>query len=152
MIVMDAKLANFADRIAGYKKALDEAGAGKRARVVTGGLDVESCRAAVERELRRPNRPTAIFAASYAATLGTVRAMRTVGLDLPGDVSLIGIDDSDWMEVLHPYISAVAQPVEEMATEAWRLLNQRLAGGTGKFARLRLRCTLHVRESTRATK
>jgi LacI family transcriptional regulator len=152
MIVMDAKLANFADRIAGYRKALEEAGAGKRARIVTSGLDVESCRVAVERELRRPNRPTAIFAASYAATLGAVRAMRTVGLDLPRDISLIGIDDSDWMGLLHPYISAVAQPVEEIATEAWRLLNQRLAGGSAKFARIRLRCTLHVRVSTRAIK
>jgi LacI family transcriptional regulator len=149
MIVMDAKLANFADRIAGYRKALDESGAGKRARVVTGGLDVESCRAAVERELRKAGRPTAIFAASYAATLGAVRAMRSVGLDLPADISLLGIDDSDWMAVLHPYISAVAQPVEQMATEAWRLLNHRLAGGHAKSARIRLHCTLHVRESTR---
>jgi LacI family transcriptional regulator len=149
MIVMDAKLANFAERIAGYRQALEEAGAGKRARIVTGGLDVESCRAVVERELRRQHRPTAIFAASYAATLGAVRAMRAVGLDLPGDISLLGIDDSDWMAVLHPYISAVAQPVEEMATEAWRLLNQRLAGGHAKSARIRLHCTLHVRESTR---
>jgi len=152
MIVMDAKLANFADRIAGYRQALEEAGAGKRTRVVTGGLDVESCRTAVERELRRSNRPTAIFAASYAATLGAIRAMRAVGLDLPGDISLIGIDDSDWMAVLHPYISAVAQPVEAMATEAWRLLNHRLAGGHAKSARIRLHCTLHVRESTRAVR
>ncbi|MDQ7246591.1 LacI family DNA-binding transcriptional regulator [Dongia sedimenti] len=152
LIAMDPKLANFADRIAGYRKALAEAGAGRRARVVTGGLDVESCRTAIERELRRPDRPTAIFAASYVATLGAIKAIRAVGLDLPGDVSLLGIDDADWMEALHPYISAVAQPVEQMATEAWRLLNQRLAGGTAKSARIRLPCTLHVRESTRAVR
>ena len=117
--------------------------------MVTGGLDVESCRTAIERELRRPQRPTAIFAASYVATLGAIKAIRAVGLDLPGDVSLLGIDDADWMEALHPYISAVAQPVEQMAAEAWRLLNQRLGGGTAKSARIRLPCTLHVRESTR---
>jgi LacI family transcriptional regulator len=150
LIAMDPKLANFADRIAGYRKALVQAGVGKRARVVTGGLDVESCRTAIERELRRPDRPTAIFAASYVASLGAIKAIRAVGLDLPNDVSLLGIDDSDWMEALHPYISAVAQPVEEMATEAWRLLNQRLAGGNAKSARIRLPCTLHVRESTRS--
>lgn len=152
LIAMDPKLANFADRIAGYRKALAEAGVGRRARVVTGGLDVESCRTAIERELRRPQRPTAIFAASYVATLGAIKAIRAVGLDLPGDVSLLGIDDADWMEALHPYISAVAQPVEQMAAEAWRLLNQRLGGGTAKSARIRLPCTLHVRESTRPVK
>lgn len=152
LIAMDPKLANFADRIAGYRKALAEAGVGRRARVVTGGLDVESCRTAIERELRRPQRPTAIFAASYVATLGAIKAIRAVGLDLPSDVSLLGIDDADWMEALHPYISAVAQPVEQMAAEAWRLLNQRLGGGTAKSARIRLPCTLHVRESTRPVK
>ena len=149
-VVIDPKLANFADRIAGYRKALAEAGAGKRARVVTGGSDVETCKAAIAEALRRPNRPTAIFAASYAATLGAIKAIRAVGLEFPNDVSLLGIDDSDWMAMLHPYVSAVAQPVEEMAAEAWRLLNQRLAGGHAKSARIRLHCTLHVRESTRA--
>ncbi len=78
--------------------------------------------------------------------------MRSVGLDLPQDISLLGIDDSDWMAVLHPYISAVAQPVDAMAAEAWRLLLKRLAGGNAKSARIRLHCTLHVRESTRAVK
>jgi LacI family transcriptional regulator len=149
MLATDPKLKNIADRIAGYRKALDEVGLIKRARVVTGGLDVDACQAAIERELRRPDRPSAVFGATYAATLGAIKAIRAVGLDFPKDVSLLGIDDADWMAVLHPYISAVAQPVEEMAAAAWRLLNQRLAGGSAKSARIRLPCSLHVRESTR---
>jgi DNA-binding LacI/PurR family transcriptional regulator len=42
----------------------------------------------------------------------------------------------------------VAQPVAAMGTQAWRLLNQRLAGDRAKSARILLPCTLHVREST----
>jgi LacI family transcriptional regulator len=150
MLATDPKLANIAERVAGYRKALGEAGLGKRARVIVGGLDVDHCQGAAERELRRADRPTAIFAATYTATLGAIKAIRAIGLEFPRDISLLGIDDVDWMEVLHPYISAVAQPVEAMAAEAWRLLNQRLAGGHAKSARIRLPCTLHVRESTRA--
>ena len=148
LLATDTKLANIADRVAGYRKALTEAGAGKRARVVTGGLDVDSCQAAIEQELRRTDRPSAVFAASYVATLGSIKAIRAVDLDFPQDISLLGIDDSDWMSALRPYISAVAQPVEEMAAEAWRLLNQRLAGGGGANARIRLQCSLNAREST----
>jgi DNA-binding LacI/PurR family transcriptional regulator len=43
----------------------------------------------------------------------------------------------------------VAQPVDEMGAQAWRLLNQRLAGDRTKSARILLPCTLYVRESTR---
>jgi LacI family transcriptional regulator len=148
ILATDPKLANIADRVAGYRKALNQAGLGKRARVVTGGLDADSCQAAIERELRRADRPSAIFSATYAATLGAIKAIRAVGLDFPRDISLLGIDDSDWMSVLHPYVSAVAQPVAAMGTQAWRLLNQRLAGDRAKSARILLPCTLHVREST----
>jgi LacI family transcriptional regulator len=149
ILATDPKLANIGDRVAGYRKALNEAGLGKRARVVTGGLDADSCQVAMERELRRTDRPSAIFSATYAATLGAIKAIRAVGLEFPEDISLLGIDDSDWMSVLHPYVSAVAQPVEEMGAQAWRLLNQRLAGDRAKSARILLPCTLHVRESTR---
>jgi LacI family transcriptional regulator len=149
ILATDPKLANIADRVAGYRKALTEAGVGKRARIVTGGLDADACQAAIETELRRADRPSAIFAASYVATLGSIKAIRAVGLDFPKDISLLGIDDSDWMAALRPYITAVAQPVDEMAAEAWRLLNQRLADNGGARARVRLPCTLHVRESTR---
>jgi len=149
ILATDPKLANIADRIAGTRKAMAAAGASKRARVVIGGLDAEACRAAMEKELRRSDRPSAIFAVSYVATLGAIKAIRAVGLDFPQDISLLGIDDSDWMAALRPYVSAVAQPVEKMAAEAWRLLNERLAGGGGANVRLRLHCSLHVRESTR---
>ena len=149
LLATDPNLANIADRVAGYRRAMGEAGLADHVRVVTGGLDVDTCRAAIEQELRRAHRPSAVFAASYVATLGAIKAIRALDLDFPQDISLLGIDDSDWMSALRPYVSAVAQPVEEMAAEAWRLLNQRLAGGGGSYARLRLPCSLQVRESTR---
>jgi LacI family transcriptional regulator len=149
LVVSDTSLANIGDRIAGYRDALSEAGVADRARVIVGGFSVDGCRGAIEQELRRADRPTAIFSAAYIATLGAIKAIRALDLAFPDNVSLLSFDDSDWMMALRPYVSAVAQPVEEMAAEAWRLLKQRLTGTDGDVARVRLPCSLQVRESTR---
>ena len=74
---------------------------------------------------------------------------RALDLAFPEDVSLLGFDDSDWMTALRPYVSAIVQPIEEMAVEAWRLLIARLGGEGGAPARVQLPCTLQIRESTR---
>jgi LacI family transcriptional regulator len=149
-LVSTDRLANIHDRIEGYRRALAEAGCEDRARIVVGGMSVESCRSAIEQEVRRAERPTAVFAATYDATLGAIKAIRAVDLAFPEDISLLGFDDIDWMSVLRPYISTIGQPVEGMASAAWRLLTGRLAGdgGARTHARIRLPCTLQVRESS----
>jgi LacI family transcriptional regulator len=149
LLATSCKLANMRERVAGYRRALSEAGAWRRERLVLGGFSVEGCRGAIEQELRRAARPTAVFAASYDATLGAIKAIRALDLAFPEDVSLLGFDDSDWMTALRPYVSAIVQPIEEMAVKAWRLLIARLGGEGGAPARVQLPCTLQIRESTR---
>jgi DNA-binding LacI/PurR family transcriptional regulator len=65
-------------------------------------------------------------------------------------VSIVGFDDFDWMSALSPYLTTVAQPVDDFASTAWRLLTRRLSGGAAasEVARIELPCTLKVREST----
>lgn len=149
LVVTSPDLANMRERIAGYEAALAAAGFGARAQVLAGGFDVEGCRAAVEQALRRAAPPSAIFAANHVATLGAVKAIRALDLDFPGAVSLLGFDDTDWMTVLRPYLSVVAQPVASMADAVWRLLLDRLGDAGRPCRHLRLACTLAVRESTR---
>jgi LacI family transcriptional regulator len=148
LLATTGELANIRDRIAGYRRALAEAGCAGRARIVFGGLTVEGAQAAVGAALAAAGRPSALFALSYIATLGALKAIRACDLAFPGEVSLLGFDDSDWMTALRPYVSTVRQPVEAMAAEAWRLLEARLAGSRAAGARVRLPCTLTVREST----
>ena len=130
-----------------------DAGLSGHERVLVGGASVESCRSVLEQELRRADRPSAVFAATYDATLGAIKAIRAVDLNFPEDISLLGFDDFDWMTVLRPYVSTIGQPIDAMAASAWRLLRarlQRAAGGTrDSNARIRLPCTLQLRESTR---
>jgi len=140
---------NIAQRIAGCRRALREAGLEGRERVVCGGHDLESLRGAVEMELHRADRPTAIFALTNICALASIKASRGLGLDIPADVSIVGFDDFDWMLALRPYLTTVAQPVEEFASVAWRLLMARLLGEPpSEVDRVELPCALKVREST----
>src|SRR5271166_3753757 len=147
------QLKNIEERIAGARRALGEAGLPERERVVCGGHDLESLRGAIEMELHRADRPTAIFALTNVCALASIKAARGLGLEIPGDVSIVGFDDFDWMLALRPYLTTVAQPIEDFASASWRLLMRRLSGaGTSDVERIELPCTLKVRESTGAAR
>jgi LacI family transcriptional regulator len=149
LLTHSKRLENIGLRIAGAQRALVEAGLEGRERVIHGGHDLESLRGAIELELHRADRPTAIFALTNVCALASIKAARGLNLEIPGDVSIVGFDDFDWMFALRPYLTTVAQPVHDFAWSAWRLLMRRLKGaGASDFERVELPCTLRVREST----
>jgi LacI family transcriptional regulator len=142
-------LNNIQARIAGYRRALEEADLAKRARICVGGHVLDALRGSVEQELRRADPPTAIFALTNGSALAAIKAARGLGLEIPGEVSIVGFDDFDWMSALRPYLTTVAQPIEEFATCSWRLLMERINGEVGpEGRRIELPCTLRVRESS----
>jgi LacI family transcriptional regulator len=151
-VVTSPELDNMRERIEGYRAALAAADLADRARILAGGFTIEGCRGVIEQELLRAERPSAIFAATYVATLGAVKAIRALNLEFPGEVSLLGFDDIDWMTALRPYLSVVAQPVAAMADAVWALLRERLADPQGPCRHLRLPCTLAIRESTQRSR
>ena len=142
-------LDNIEQRIAGARRALAEAGHSEHDRVIYGGNDLESLRGAIEVELRRDDQLTAIFALTNVCALASIKAARGLGLEIPGDISIVGFDDFDWMWALKPYLTTIAQPIDDFASTAWRLLMRRLKGAAGTdIERIELPCTLKVREST----
>ena len=54
----------------------------------------------------------------------------------------------EWMRLVKPAVSAVRQPVEEMADCAWKLLVRRIAGDTTAPQSRRLNCAVTLRAST----
>lgn len=72
--------------------------------------------------LTRKRRPTAIIAADGPMAVGALKAARDSGLDVPMDLSLLCFDDAPWLELLSPPITAVAQPIAEIADAAVRSL------------------------------
>jgi LacI family transcriptional regulator, galactose operon repressor len=99
---------------------LGEAGLSALERISFGGGTIEGCRAAIEQDLRRSNPPTAIFAATFYATLGAVKAINALDLAFPEEISLLGFEHSEWMMAIRPYVSAVRQSVDDLAAVSWR--------------------------------
>ena len=80
-------------------------------------------------------RPTAVLCASDHLAVGALRALRELGLSVPGDVSLISFDDSRYLRGEDDGVTAVRQPIEEIGRRAARMLLGLLAqkeGGDGR--------------------
>jgi DNA-binding LacI/PurR family transcriptional regulator len=71
---------------------------------------------------------TALICASDPIALGAVRAVRRAGLSVPGDVSVIGFDDSALMNCVEPPLTTVRQPIETMGRMVIELLVSQIAG------------------------
>ncbi len=118
-------------RRAGFDDALAEHGLVVRADHVAHGLfTVESGRAAMEQLLAARPRPTAVFAASDEMAIGAMQAVREQGLDVPGDMSIVGFDDHDLSGAVG--LTTIRQPVVDIGGRAAaRLLAEVAAGRPG---------------------
>jgi DNA-binding LacI/PurR family transcriptional regulator len=106
-------------RLAGYRATLAEAGLADEAPLeLDGGFTVSGGVEAGRAALCGPNRPTAVFAASDEMAIGVMRGARELGLRVPEDVSVVGIDDHELAEFFD--LTTVAQPVLEQGRVAAR--------------------------------
>jgi DNA-binding LacI/PurR family transcriptional regulator len=104
--------------------------------------------------LRREDRATGVLCNSDVLAVGVLRAAEELGLDVPGDVSVVGFDDSSLARMVRPMLTTVRQDVEakgKAATAALLEAMSRARGvGTGRAKRLVLPTELVVRDSTAA--
>jgi LacI family transcriptional regulator len=98
--------------------------------------------------LSRLDRPTAVFAGSDLQALGVMRAARQLGLDVPGDLSVIGYDNLPVTAWIGPALTTVNQPLREMAGTATQMLLDLARGAELSTSRVDLVTELIVREST----
>ncbi len=150
VVVSLIDIGNIRERLAGIDAAIADV-PGARADVIETSTDVTEVAQIVAAQLAVQPRPTAIFTLNNVLTLGTLRATERLGLEIPADVSLLGFDDYDWMEVFRPSLSAIHQPVEEMARVAWHrlaiLTGAVPMGSDPAICHVRLPCTLAWRDS-----
>jgi DNA-binding LacI/PurR family transcriptional regulator len=83
-------------------------------------FSLEGGQAATTRLLRHG--VTGVICGSDILALGAVRAVRRAGLSVPGDVSVVGYDDSAFMSCTDPPLTTVRQPIESMGKAAVALL------------------------------
>ena len=98
--------------------------------------------------LSRPDRPTAVFAGNDLSAIGTMEAAQEMGLDVPGDVSVIGFDDIPEAARTTPALSTVRQPIQQMGSAAVELLIALLDGRIPENTHVRLPTSLVLRGTT----
>jgi DNA-binding LacI/PurR family transcriptional regulator len=92
---------------------------------------------------------TGIICASDPLALGAIRAVRRAGgLDVPGDVSVVGFDDSAFMNCTDPPLTTVRQPIEAMGRAAVMMLVGQIDGAAVTAEELLFEPELVVRGST----
>ena len=110
-----------AERLAGFRAAMRRV-ADAQPQVVPGFFTFESGLAAGEKLLSARDRPTAIFASNDDMAAAAVSVAHRRGLDVPGDLTVVGFDDTAAATTLWPPLTTVRQPVSAMAATAMSLL------------------------------
>jgi LacI family repressor for deo operon, udp, cdd, tsx, nupC, and nupG len=89
---------------------------------VEGNLRIEGGRAAF-RELMNIRKPvTAIFAANDLTALGVLWEARAMGINIPDEISLVGLDDIPLAEQITPALTTIALPCYEIGSMAMNML------------------------------
>ncbi len=117
------------DRLQGYLDALDDEGIAFDPELVMVGLkNEERAEAEVGRMLALADPPTALFCTETDAVTGALRAIRSAGLQVGRDVSLIGFDDNSWATVMEPPLTMIEQPMLALGARAAEALFELIDG------------------------
>ncbi|MEF7617271.1 LacI family DNA-binding transcriptional regulator [Aquincola sp. MAHUQ-54] len=127
-------------RLAGYRAALEAAGlVFDPSLVVAAGYTVEGGEAAIRELLGRGAGFTGIVAATVLTAAGAMKVLHATGLQLPSQMSIVGIHDAAIADMLHPPLTTVRLPLREMGSVATHGLIDLLEGRIGQ-----VECTLPI--------
>ena len=137
------------ERLQGYREAVEQA----RLKVDPDLVEYANFREdgsyrATQRMLALDNPPDAIFVANNRMVVGALRACREAGVNVPGQISLVGFDDLPWADLTTPSITTLRQPTYEIGAAAARLLVERIGGTTGPGREVVFQPELVVRGSS----
>ena len=94
--------------------------------------------------------PTALFAESDYLALGAMQILQKMGIDVPGDISIIGFDNIPITSIVTPALTTVGVPWQDMADMAVDALIRRMGGGKKMSIKTRIGVELVTRDSCRA--
>ena len=141
-------LSSARDRYSGYLYGLSDAGIAARPdHVVFGDFRMESGRTCAASLLDLADPPTAMLVSNNEMVIGALNYIHSSGRIIPDDIAVVGFDDFPWSISLNPPLTAVAQPVEDIARVAAGLLMDRLADPSRPFRTVTLDTELIVRAS-----
>jgi DNA-binding LacI/PurR family transcriptional regulator len=93
---------------------------------------VDGGAAAVSKLMSLPEPPTAIFFTDPGSTVGALRRAQELGIRVPDELSIIGVDDEQMRRWTHPVYTAIVQQAPEIGFQAGRWLARVVASGKSK--------------------
>ena len=147
-----AGISSTIERFDGYCAALTDHGVPfDPALVVEGESNTELAEREVHALMSRADRPSALVSLNNAMTIGTLKALRSLGLSIPGDVAFSCYDDFEWSDLFEPRLTAAAQDVETIGATAVELLLRRMRGNDDPPQQIRVPTSFHHRNSCGCT-
>jgi LacI family transcriptional regulator len=123
MVVGHLGLSPHRDRLAGFRKAMQEARLPILDEyVITGDLQIEDSLRTCRQLLDLPHPPTAIMVGNNKLLLGVLAGLEERAIRVPQQISILGFDDYLWNRYFSPSLTAVAQSTFEMGKRACELL------------------------------
>ncbi|HXL03059.1 MAG TPA: LacI family DNA-binding transcriptional regulator [Candidatus Atribacteria bacterium] len=139
------------ERFYGFLDTLEKSGMSLREELIEeGDFKMDEGRKAMNRILTVSlfEQPTAVFSMNDLMALGAIQAIKERGLSVPGDVSIIGLDNIPLCDVISPPLTTVAQPFDEMAKEGINLLSKLIEGKKIRRTTIVVQPELVIRNST----
>lgn len=137
------------DRLEGYKAGLSEHGIPIDERLILRQkADFAGGMSALGLVSRMPNRPTAVFFADPCLAVGALNSAPELGIRVPEDISIIGVDDADLRFSVQPTLTAVCQDVTRLGFEAAARLTRSIIGNEEDQCRKLLPTFLEINKST----
>lgn len=140
-------------RLRGYYKALDTHGIEKDDSLVIaceGGIDIEEAEQITKRHLIEGGIEfDGIFANNDATAIGAIRALKAAGINIPGEVAVIGFSDWQIATLVDPPLSSVVQPGYEMGQKAAALFFEKLKNPEAPVKKITLKLEPVIRASSK---
>lgn len=137
-----------ADRRTSYRRTMQTLGLGAHIDVVSGGLTETDGAAGLATLLARTEPPTAVVAFNDRCASGVLDHAVRAGIDVPGQLSVMGYDDSRLARLGHVQMTTVAQSTTELAQAAVTIALEMVAGGAPR--EIVVSPQLIIRETTAA--
>lgn len=113
------------ERLRGYREAMQAAGLDHNEdRVFRSPAHRIGGETFINRFVTMPNRPTALYFADPIPSLAALNRAQTLGLSVPGDLSIVGFDDHEWRFMARPKMTSVCQDAIALGRTAFAALNQ----------------------------
>jgi LacI family transcriptional regulator len=136
------------DRLKGYRQALATADLPIDPELlVAGNWQPASGYQRTLELMRLPIPPTAIFCANDLMAIGCYEALRELGLRIPDDVAVMGYDDREIAQHLHPPLTTVLLPHLEMGALAAEQLLDLSARSINRPRQIKVECPIVERSS-----